>query len=253
MRFQKDFVEAKLVRRYQRFLADVELDGGSRLTVHCPNPGRMTSCGEPGSRVLISDSGNPRRKLRHTLEMVRAGRIWIGVNTAVPNAAMAAFVAADRIPELRGYGELRREVAYGAEGRSRIDLRLRDPAGRRPDCYVEIKNTTLKVGVHGAFPDAVTERGRKHLEELAAVVQGGERGVIFFFVGRADCRRFRPADEVDPAWGETLRAAVAAGVEALAYRMRYTRRRIELVDRLPVDLQRRRDPRRDGVDSGADP
>ncbi|MEE8523161.1 MAG: DNA/RNA nuclease SfsA [Thermoanaerobaculia bacterium] len=236
MRFTKAFVEGTLVRRYKRFLADVELGDGSRLTVHCPNPGRMTSCSDPGNRVLISDSGNPRRKLRHTLEMVRMGRIWVGVNTAVPNAAVTAFVAAGKIPELRGYGEIRREVAYGVDDRSRIDLRLRDPSAKRPDCYVEVKNATLRVGDHSAFPDAVTERGRKHLYDLAGVVAGGERGVIFFFVGRADCRRFRPADEVDPAYGETLREVVAAGVEPLAYRMRYTRRRVEIVDRLPVDL-----------------
>lgn len=236
MRFTKAFVEGTLVRRYKRFLADVELDDGARLTVHCPNPGRMTSCSDPGSRVLISDSGNPRRKLRHTLEMVRMGRIWVGVNTAVPNDAVAAFVEAGKIPELDGYGELRREVVYGVDGRSRIDLRLRDPSGERPDAYVEIKNTSLRIGDHGAFPDAVTERGRKHLRDLAGVVADGERGVIFFFVGRADCRRFRPADEVDPAYGETLREVVDAGVEALAYRMRYTRRAVDIVDRLPVDL-----------------
>ncbi len=236
MRFRREFVEATLVRRYKRFLADVKLDGGQVLTVHCPNPGRMTSCSDPGSRVLISDSGNPRRKLRHTLEMVKCGRIWVGVNTAVPNDAVHHFIEAGKIPELAGYGELRREVAYGLGLRSRIDVRLRDPSGMRPDAYVEVKNTTLKVGTHGAFPDAVTERGRKHLDDLAEVVADGGRGVIFFFVGRADCRRFRPADEVDPAYGESLREAVAAGVEPLAYRMRYTRRRVEIVERLPVDL-----------------
>ncbi len=236
MRFDKPFLAGTLVRRYQRFLADVELADGSLLTVHCPNPGRMTSCSDPGRPVLISDSGNPQRKLRHTLEMVRMGRIWVGVNTASPNPAVAGFVASGKIPELAGYGTLEREVAYGVGKRSRIDLRLRDPEGGGPDCWVEVKNTTLRVGDHGAFPDAVTERGRKHLLDLAGVVAGGERGVIFFFVGRADCRRFRPADEVDPAYGETLRRVVDQGVEPLAYGVRYTRRRIALVGRLPIDL-----------------
>lgn len=236
MRFDQPFLGGTLVRRYQRFLADVELADGTTLTVHCPNPGRMTSCSDPGRPVLISDSGNPKRKLRHTLEMVRMGRIWVGVNTARPNRAVEGFVQAGKIPELAGYGVVEREVAYGEGQRSRIDLRLRDPRGDRPDCWVEVKNTTLRVGDHGAFPDAVTERGKKHLGDLAGVVAVGERGVIFFFVGRADCRRFRPADEVDPAYGETLRRVVGEGVEPLAYAVRYTRRRIALVGRLPIDL-----------------
>jgi sugar fermentation stimulation protein A len=236
VRFTRPFLEGTLVRRYQRFLADVELADGTLLTVHCPNPGRMTSCSDPGRPVLISDSGNPERKLRHTLEMVRMGRIWVGVNTANPNRAVEGFVRAGKIPELAGYGTLQREVPYGAGGRSRIDLLLSDAADGRPDAYVEVKNTTLKVGDHGAFPDAVTERGKKHLLDLAGVVAGGGRGVIFFFVGRADCRRFRPADEVDPAYGETLRRVVNRGVEPLAYGVRYTRRHIELVGRLPIDL-----------------
>ncbi len=240
MRFTRELIPATLLRRYKRFLADVELKGGTELTVHCPNPGRMTSCAEPGRPVWISDSNTPavgapparpKRKLRYTLEMIRMGRTWVGVNTANPNPAVAGFIRRGRIQELTGYDQIQPEVRTGA---SRIDLRLR-AEGRR-DCWVEIKSATLRVGEHAAFPDAVSERGRKHLEELAALVAGGDRGVIFFFVGRADCHRFRPADEVDPAYGATLRRVVAAGVEPLAYRMRFSRRGIELVDRLPVDL-----------------
>ncbi len=233
MKYPRELISATLLRRYKRFLADVELADGSVLTVHCPNPGRMTSCAEPGRPVWISDSGNPKRKLRHTLEMIRMGRTWVGVNTAHPNSAVAGFVRRGRIPELSGYDEIRPEVSVG---KSRIDLRLRDATGERPDCWVEIKNSTLRVGEHAAFPDAVTDRGRKHLGELISLVEQGNRGVIFYFVGRADCRRFRPADEVDPAYGAALREAVAAGVEALAYRMRFSRRRIELKGRLPIDL-----------------
>ncbi len=233
MRFTRELIPATLLRRYKRFLADVELAGGEVLTVHCPNPGRMTSCAEPGRPVWISDSRNPRRKLRYTLEMIRMGRTWVGVNTANPNPATAGFIRRGRIEELSGYDQVETEVTAGD---SRIDLRLRDGSGGRPDCWVEIKSSTLRAGEHEAFPDAVTERGRKHLARLAALAAGGERAVIFYFVGRADCRRFRPADEVDPAYGAALRAAVDAGVEPLAYRMRFSRRRIELVDRLPVDL-----------------
>nr|XP_061804826.1 sugar fermentation stimulation protein homolog [Nerophis lumbriciformis] len=218
MRFDLPLQHGVLIQRYKRFLADVELEDGSRLTVHCPNSGSMKACSEPGRPVVISDSGNPKRKLRHTLEMIRMGRTWRG-----------------RIPELAGYGELRREVPYA--GRSRIDLLLRDPAGQRPDAYVEIKNATYLDGEHAAFPDAVTERGRKHLEDLAEMVSQGHRSVIFYFIGRADCRRMRPADEIDPAYGEELRRAVGAGVEALAYGFRFSPGRgIELVGSLPVDL-----------------
>lgn len=232
MKHPRELVAGTLVRRYKRFLADVELADGTELTVHCPNPGRMTSCSEPGRPVWISDSGNPRRKLRYTLEMIRMGRTWVGVNPVLANAVVARFVAAGRIPELAGYADVRSEVTVG---RSRLDLLLSRPPGGR-DCYVEIKSSTLRVGDHAAFPDAVSDRGRKHLEALADLVEAGHRAVMFYFVGRADCRRFRPADEVDPAYGETLRRAVARGVEPLAYRMRFSRRRIELVDRLPIDL-----------------
>ncbi len=233
MRFSEPMIEAKLVRRYKRFLADVQIDDGEAFTVHCPNSGRMTSCSDPGSRVLVSDSRNERRKFRHTLEMVRVGETWVGVNTGRPNAAVEFFLHESSIPELRGYEEIRREVAVG---KSRLDFRLRDVRGSLPDCWVEVKNATLRVGDHAAFPDALSERGRKHLLELAERVEDGERGVIFFFVGRADCSRFRPAVEVDPAYAETLQEVVATGVEALAYRMSYEREGVYLVDRLPIDL-----------------
>lgn len=236
MRFDKPLLEGTLIKRYKRFLADVELDDGTPLTVHCANSGAMTSCSDPGSRVVISDSENPSRKLRHTLEMVRCGRTWVGVNTMNPNRAVEGFVRRRRIAELSGYDTVRREVKYGVEGRSRIDLLLSCSAGRLADCYVEIKNSTLRHGEHVAFPDAVTERGRKHLLELRAEAEAGHRAVLFFFVGRSDVKRWRPADEIDSAYGTTLREVVRSGVEVLAYGMRFSRRGVELRDRLPVDL-----------------
>lgn len=236
MRFDKPLLEGTLIRRYKRFLADVELEDGSRLTVHCPNSGAMTTCSEPGSKVVISDSQNPARKLRHTLEMVRSGRTWVGVNTMNPNRAVEGFVRRQRVVELQGYDTVRREVKYGIAGRSRIDLLLSREDELEPQCFVEIKNSTLRRGDHAAFPDAVTERGLKHLLELEAEVAAGHRSVLFFFVGRADVSRWRPADEVDPAYGETLRRVVEAGVEVLAYGMRFSRRGIELRQRLAVDL-----------------
>ncbi|MDA8017383.1 MAG: DNA/RNA nuclease SfsA [Thermoanaerobaculia bacterium] len=236
MRLPDDLIEGRLIRRYKRFLADVELATGETITVHCANSGSMKGCSEPGRPVLISDSRNPKRKLRHTLEMIRMGRTWVGVNTANPNRAVAAWIENGRIAELAGYPYQRREVPYGENDRSRIDVLLEDPDGGRPRCWVEIKNTTWRVGEHAAFPDAVTTRGQKHLRELAGVVEQGERGVMFFFVGRADCTRFRPADEIDPDYGRILRSVVEKGVEPIAFRMRFTRQRIELMERIPVDL-----------------
>jgi len=236
MNFDPPLIPATLIKRYKRFLADVELENGEIITVHCPNSGAMTTCAEPGRPVLISDSQNPKRKLRYTFEMIRMGRTWVGVNTMNPNRAVEGFIRAGKIPQLVGYGTLRREVKYGQGGRSRIDLLLTDCPEGRPDCYVEIKNSTLRDGRHAAFPDGVTVRGRKHLNDLAGVVQAGGRGVIFFFIGRADCHRFRPADEIDPAYGETLRRVRLEGVEILAWRMRFNPQGVRLVDRLPVDL-----------------
>jgi sugar fermentation stimulation protein A len=236
MKFERPLIPATLIKRYKRFLADVELENGEVITVHCPNSGAMTTCAEPGRPVLISDSQNPKRKLRYTFEMIRMGPTWVGVNTMNPNRAVEGFIRADKIPELMGYDTLRREVKYGEGGRSRIDILLTDCPAGRPDCYVEIKNSTLRDGHHAAFPDGVTERGRKHLNDLAGVVKDGGRGVIFFFIGRADCHRFRPADEIDPAYGETLRRVLREGVEVLAWRMRCNPQGIQLVDRLPVDI-----------------
>ena len=233
MNIELPVLEAVLIKRYKRFLADVRLPDGTELTVHCPNSGAMTTCSEPGRPVIISDSQNPKRKLRYTLEMIQMGDVWVGVNTANPNRAVAEFIDAGKIPELSGYETLRREVKYGKEGRSRIDILLEDGDRR---CFVEIKNTTLRSGDHAAFPDAVTTRGLKHLEELAEVVANGDRGVIFFFMGREDCLRMRPADEIDSAYGQTLRRVAVQGVEILAYRMAFSPRGIELLNRAPVDL-----------------
>jgi len=235
MQFTRPMLRGTLVRRYKRFLADVELDDGQTITVHCANSGSMKTCAEPGRPVILSDSENPKRKLRYTWEMIQMGKSWVGVHSALSNGIVADFVLAQKIPKLAGYGNLRREVKYGAEGRSRVDLLLTDHR-TQPDCYVEIKHSTMRVDDFAAFPDAVTERGKKHLEDLSEMVRAGQRAVIFFVVGRADCRRFRPADEIDPAYGAALRHAVKVGVEAMAWRMRFSQKGVELLDELAVEL-----------------
>jgi sugar fermentation stimulation protein A len=231
MRFETALETGRLVGRHKRFLADVILDSGERVTAHVPNTGSMKSTDAPGSPVALSHHPDPGRKLAWTLELVRVGRSWVGVNTARPNRIVEEAIAAGRIGPLRGYGEIRREVRYGE--RSRIDLLLE---GRNGLCYVEVKNVTYREGRLGLFPDAVTERGARHLLELAEMVRQGHRGVILFLVNRDDCTAFGPAREIDPRYGELLDRVVAKGVEPLAYRVENTLRGSEIDRKLRVIL-----------------
>lgn len=214
MLFHPPLIRGTLLQRYKRFLADVELPDGTVVTAHCPNPGRMTTCATPGWEVRLSEHTNPRRKLRHTLELVHNGRCWIGVNTHIANRIAVEAITQGVVDELQGYETLETEVPYGES--SRIDIRLRK---RLEQCYVEVKNVTL-IGSDGAycFPDAVTKRGSKHLRELLDVVRGGQRGVMLFVIQRSDGTCFRAAPEVDPEYAATFAEAAAGGVEVLAYR-----------------------------------
>ena len=232
MRIQRPLHRGVLLRRYKRFLADVRLDDGRELTVHCPNSGSMKGIAREGAPVLVSDSENPKRKLRMTLERVRPGRAWVGINTMLPNHLVHEAVSAGRLGELTGYDTLRAEVVL--EKGTRLDLRL-SGAGR-PDCWVEVKNATLQEGRAALFPDAVTDRGRKHLDALQDVVRRGERGVLMFVVNRGDCDFVAPADEIDPAYGEALRRVAAGGVEVFARRARMRGARTWLAEAVPVRL-----------------
>lgn len=225
-------LEGRLIRRYKRFLADVELADGSTVTAHCPNSGSMLGCDRPGALVRLSRSPNPDRKLPYTWELVQIDGYWVGLNTMLPNRLAEEAILDGTIAELQGYPRLRREVPYGAE-RSRIDLLLEGEQGL---CYVEVKNVTLVEQGRALFPDAVTERGQKHLRELMAVVARGERGVLLFTVQRGDGSCVAPADRIDPVYGRLLRQAVASGVEALAYRAEVGPEEICLSGRLEVLL-----------------
>ena len=226
-----------LIKRYKRFLADVELEDGSIITVHCPNTGRMTTCAEPGWRVALSDSKNPKRKYRYTWELVHNGQCWICVHTGRANEMAFEAVSKGTIPELAGYAEVLREQTFG---NSRFDLLLKrkgvapasplsgEPVARslreaRPTtsealCYVEVKNVTLLAddGCY-AFPDAVTERGRKHLLELVEVIKAGHRAAMLYVIPRSDGAAFRAAREIDPSYADALQSAVSAGVEVYAW------------------------------------
>ena len=231
MRFPAQLVAGRLIRRYKRFLADVQLEHGV-ITAACPNTGSMLGCCEPGSRVWLSESDRATRKYRHTWEIVEVGRVMVGINTGLPNALVAEAIAAGAIPELGGYASVRREVAYGEEG-SRVDLVLQDP--RREPCYVEVKNVTAAVsGRVALFPDAVSERGARHLRELMRLKAAGLRPVQLYCVQRGDVDEVRPADAIDPEYGRTLRQALEAGVEVMAYRAKVTAREIRLERRIAV-------------------
>ena len=219
MQFPAPLLRGKLVQRYKRFLADVVLDSGETVTATCPNTGSMMGLKEPGLTVWLSTSDSPTRKYKHTWEMVEAdlgkGPTLVGINTGHPNKLMAEAVEAGRIKELTGYANLRREVKYGKN--SRIDLLLEDPA--KGLCYVEIKNVHMmrKVGF-AEFPDSVTERGAKHLAEMADMVREGHRAVMVYLIQRNDAKSLSLARDVDAGYGEAYDKAVKAGVEVIAVR-----------------------------------
>ncbi len=233
MRIELPILEGRLVRRYKRFFVEVELPDGSLVTAHCPNTGSLLGCLVAGSRAILRDSQNMERRLRYVFQAVEIAGTLINVDTSLPNHVVHEAVLAGRIPALTGYDDVRPEVPYGRS--SRIDLLLSRRRSRKL-CYVEIKNTTLAVGRTALFPDAVTERGLKHLGELRSMVARGHRAVQLFFVSRADTRRFRPADDIDPEYGRALRAAAARGVEVLAWSARVRPDSIELGRSLPVEL-----------------
>lgn len=231
MKLPQPLYPGQLIQRYKRFLADIRLDTGELITAHCPNSGSMRGCQEPGSPVRVSRSDNPKRKLKYTWELVKANGVWVGINTMHPNKIVKEGIETGVVEELRGYPLLRTEVKYG--GNSRVDILLEKPGQK---CYVEIKNVTLVEDGRARFPDAVTRRGQKHLNELMQMVREGHRAVIFFVVQRADGLSVSPADDIDPEYGRLLRLAVAGGVEALAYQASVSPEEITLSRPLPVIL-----------------
>lgn len=220
MEFARPLVPGRLIRRYNRFLADIELESGETVTAHCPNPGAMLGLKAPGLRVWLEPNDDPKKKLRYgwrLVELPEDGFLtggWAGIDTGAPNRVTAEALAAGAIPELGGYRTIRPEVKYGT--RSRVDFLLSDPD--RPDCYVEVKNVHLRRTDDWAeFPDSVTARGAKHLDELARVVADGDRAVMLYVIQRDDCARLRLAADIDPAYAAAFDAAQAAGVEVLVY------------------------------------
>jgi len=231
MIFPEKLISGKIIKRYKRFLADIELESGEVITAHTANTGAMTTCWEPGWEVLLSYHDNPKRKLKYSLEMTHNGNTWIGVNTSLPNKLGREGIEKGIISELAGYDMIRPEVTIGE---SRIDLLL-EKSSSDEKCYVEIKNVTL-LGENrvALFPDAVTTRGLKHLNELIKIVENGDRAVMLYIIQREDVDQFSPAGLIDPEYAATLEQAALSGVEVLAYQCSLTPTQINLVKSLPA-------------------
>ena len=224
-------IQGTLIRRYQRFKAEVRLRNNHVVTALCPNTGSMRTCSEPGRPVYLSRQNAPHRKLKYTWEIIKMPTSLVGINTGVPNKLVKESILAGKIPELTGYDRVRSEVPYGRN--SRIDLLLEKD---RQQCFVEIKNCTLVEDGVVCFPDAVTTRGQKHLRELQQQVRQGHRSVMFYLVQRMDAGLFRPADHIDSEYGRGLRKAVKAGVEVLVYDVRIDFTHIGINQPVPYEI-----------------
>ncbi|MHB9430575.1 DNA/RNA nuclease SfsA [Pseudomonas amygdali pv. morsprunorum] len=235
MRFAPQLEQGRLLTRYKRFLADIETDSGELLTIHCPNTGSMLNCMMPGGRVWFSRSSDPKRKLPGTWEISETpqGRLAC-INTGRANTLVEEALRAGVISELEGFTTLKREVAYGQE-KSRVDFRLEYPDGYLY-LYLEVKSVTLGFDDSSvaAFPDAVTQRGARHLRELATLARGGVRAVLLYCVNLTGIDAVRPAKEIDPVYAAALREAIDAGVQILAYGVDLTPDEIVIDRRLQV-------------------
>lgn len=232
MIFSPPLVPARLVRRYKRFLFDALLDDGAAITGFCPNTGSMRGLTEPGSRIWLSRHDTVNRKYAYALELVEADGTVVGVNTALPNRLAEEAIARGVLPSLDGFGALRREQRYGRN--SRIDILLEDKI--KGCVHVEVKNVHfIRQAGLAEFPDSVTTRGAKHLDEMGDLVETGKRAAMLFVIQRADCHRMRICADLDPAYGRAFARAIARGVEAYAVRCHLDRSKIEAECLVPID------------------
>lgn len=229
--FPLPLVAGRLIKRYKRFLADVILDSGETVTAHCTNSGSMKSCLEEGAEVYLSPVSDANRKTKFTWEMIRINNNWIGINTSIPNRIAYEWVRQGIIPGLEGYTNVKREVTFGD---SRFDLFAENSSEQ---CFIEVKNVTLKEGEYARFPDARTSRGQKHLETLIRVKQDGMRAVMLYVVQRVDVQVFGPAWEIDPEYSETLIKAYVAGVEVIPFQVRVSPQGIDPIGIMPYRLE----------------
>lgn len=219
MIFDPPLVPATLIRRYKRFLFDATLESGEEITGFCPNTGSMRGLTAPGSPIWLSQHDSPSRKYRYGFELIEAENTLVGVNTALPNRLAQEAIKARLVSDLAHYEVLRTEQRYGEN--SRIDLLLSVPG--KADCYVEVKNVHfIREKGLAEFPDSVTARGAKHLQELAKLVQQGKRAVMLYIIQRDDCEALAICGDLDPAYGAAFTAALQQGVEAYAVKCAIT-------------------------------
>jgi sugar fermentation stimulation protein A len=230
MEFQNKLVHGTLIKRYKRFLADIKLDDGSEVVAHCTNSGSMKSCLENGAEVFLTLVTDPKRRTKFTWEMIKINGDWVGINTGNPNKLAFEAISAGKIPELKGYTKVLREVVFGD---SRFDIFAENETEK---CFIEVKNVSLKEGKYALFPDAVTTRGQKHLKTLMEVKANGIRAVMLYIVQRTDVEVFAPAKEIDPEYTKAFKLAVEAGVEVIVMQAKVSPEKIELTKRLPVEI-----------------
>ena len=240
MKFLAPLTEGKILKRYKRFLADIQLSSGEVITAHTANTGSMKTCWEPGWKVLISFHDNPKRKLKYSLEMTHNGQTWIGINTSLPNKLAKEAIENGLIKELKGYPFIKPEVKTG---NSRIDLLLskeKETRSKKDQFFVEVKNVTLKGDDHqknaALFPDAVSVRGQKHIRELIRLHKEGYKTALLFIVQREDVDYFTPAKDIDPLYSSLLKEASTSGVLILAYQCMMSKEGIVVNKSLPVKL-----------------
>lgn len=230
MKFEKELIHGTLIKRYKRFLADIELDTGEVVVAHCTNSGSMKSCLENGAEVYLTPVDDPKRKTKFTWEMIKINGDWVGINTGNPNKLAFEAISAGQIPGLEEYTTVRREVKFGD---SRFDVFAEN---KQEKCFVEVKNVSMKQNDYALFPDAITTRGQKHLKTLIEVKKQGMRAVMLYIIQRSDVEIFAPAKEIDPEYAALLKEAFAAGVEIFPMQAKVTPHNITLAKKLPFEL-----------------
>lgn len=230
MKFDQKLTHGRLIKRYKRFLADVKLDSGDIVTAHCTNSGSMKSCLENDAEVYLSPVNDPKRKTKFTWEMIKINNDWVGINTGNPNKIAFDAVKKGEMEKLKGYTEVQREVKFDD---SRFDVMAKN---EKETCFIEVKNVTYKEGNYALFPDAVTSRGKKHLETLVKVKQKGMRAVMLYIIQRTDVNIFAPAKEIDPEYSKTLKWAYEQGVEIIPMQVKVSPEKIELLKELPFEI-----------------
>jgi len=230
MKFDKPLTHGTLIQRYKRFLADVKLDDGEKTTAHCTNSGSMKSCLEEGAEVYMTPVDDPKRKTKFTWEMIKINGSWVGINTNVPNRIAFEAVQNNKIEQLSGYDTVKREVTFE---NSRFDIYAENSQEK---AFIEVKNVTLKDGKFARFPDAVTKRGKKHLESLMRVKEQGMRAVMLYVIQRKDIDIFAPAGDIDPEYAEILVQAFRKGVEIIPVQASVTPEEIKISNEIPFEL-----------------